>query len=224
MKLLHGRAKWACVFTALLLLSACAQKPLPDWQLNSFDAAQRAADAYLSGVGRVATLEFAKARQEAARTGDATQIARVELLRCALRLAALDLAPCLEFEPLRADAGVAERAYADYLAGKVSAAQLALLPSAQSSVWQQGDNAAAQVAALRAVPDAMARLVAAGVLLQAGRASPAVIALAVDTASAQGWRRALLAWLGVQAQLAERAGQIQEAAAIRRRMTLASAP
>ena len=47
------------------------------------------------------------------------------------------------------------------------------------------------------------RLVAAGVLLQTGRADPGVIAQAVDTASAQGWRRPLLAWLGVRPDFME---------------------
>ena len=60
----------------------------------------------------------------------------------------------------------------------------------------------------------------AGVLLRQGRASPALVARAVDTASEQGWRRPLLAWLGVQARLAEQAGQTGEAARIRRRMDL----
>ncbi|MBL8339797.1 MAG: hypothetical protein JNM97_23735, partial [Rhodoferax sp.] len=57
-------------------------------------------------------------------------------------------------------------------------------------------------------------------LLQTGRADPAVIALATETASAQGWRRPLLAWLGVQAQRAAAAGDGAEAERIRRRMAL----
>ncbi len=48
-----------------------------------------------------------------------------------------------------------------------------------------------------------------------------MIALAADTASAQGWRRPLLAWLGVQALRAERAGAMEEAARLRRRMKTA---
>jgi hypothetical protein len=58
------------------------------------------------------------------------------------------------------------------------------------------------------------------VLFRAGRASPAVVRQAVDTASAQGWRRPLLAWLGVQAQLAEKGGDAEEAARLRRRIAL----
>jgi len=73
---------------------------------------------------------------------------------------------------------------------------------------------------VQAIEDPLSRLVAAGVLLRTGRASPQVLALASDTASAQGWRRPLLAWLGVQAERAERAGATDEAQRLRRRMAL----
>ena len=67
------------------------------------------------------------------------------------------------------------------------------------------------------IEDPLSRLVAIGVLFQAGRASPPAIALAADTASSQGWRRPLLAWLSVQLALAEKAGNAQEAERLRRR-------
>jgi hypothetical protein len=56
------------------------------------------------------------------------------------------------------------------------------------------------------------------VLFRSGNASPAVMSLAVDTASAQGWRRPLLAWLGVQLLRAEKAGDAAEAERLRRRI------
>jgi hypothetical protein len=46
------------------------------------------------------------------------------------------------------------------------------------------------------------------------------MALAADTASAQGWRRPLLAWLLARAQRAEQAGNVEEAAALRRRVAV----
>ena len=70
------------------------------------------------------------------------------------------------------------------------------------------------------IADPLARLIAAGVLMQSARAEPAVMALAVDTASAQGWSRPLLAWLNVQALRAEAAGDAGEAARLRRRIGL----
>jgi len=61
------------------------------------------------------------------------------------------------------------------------------------------------------------------VLLQRGQADARVVARAVETASAQGWRRPLLAWLGVQQRLAQHAGDADGAARIARRAALAAA-
>jgi hypothetical protein len=63
-------------------------------------------------------------------------------------------------------------------------------------------------------------LVAAGVLLETGKANPTTVTQAVDAASSQGWRRPLLAWLGVQAQRATQAGQTAEAERLQRRIKL----
>ena len=73
---------------------------------------------------------------------------------------------------------------------------------------------------MQGIADPLSQLVAAGVLFQKGQASPAVVQQAVDTASAQGWRRSLLAWLNVQAQLAEKGGDPDAAARLRRRIAL----
>jgi hypothetical protein len=76
---------------------------------------------------------------------------------------------------------------------------------------------------VQAITDPLSKLVASGVLLRAGKASPPVLADAVDTASAQGWRRPLLAWLGVQSMRAEQAGDSAEAQRIKRRIDLITA-
>jgi hypothetical protein len=85
-------------------------------------------------------------------------------------------------------------------------------------------DAGAAAAALQQIADPASRLVAAGVLLQAGRASPPVFMLAVDTASAMGWRRPLLAWLGVQLQRAEAAGDADAVDRLRRRIGWIQSP
>ena len=205
----------------VLVLAGCANKPPPpDWQMNAQDALERAVQAYLSGNTRLEALESAKVRAEVSSTGRADLLARAELVRCAARVASLVLEPCAGFAALSQDAAAPERAYADYLAGRAQPRDAALLPPQHRAVASGG----AAAAGLKDMTDPLARLVAAGVLMQAGRADPTVIALAIDTASAQGWRRPLLAWLGVQAQRAESAGDAAEAARIRRRMALAGDP
>ena len=59
-----------------------------------------------------------------------------------------------------------------------------------------------------------------GLLVQAGQLAPAGITAAVNTASDQGWRRPLLAWLGVQLKRAEGAGDTEAQARIQRRISL----
>jgi len=136
-------------------------------------------------------------------TGD-TRAAETEFLRAKSELASTgrgdllaraELTRCAAFEALRSEARSEETAYAEYLSGRAQRA---------------------------ASDDALSRLVGLGVQFKAGRISPAGITQAVEIASAQGWRRPLLAWLGVQAKRAGDAGDSETAARIRRRIELIS--
>ncbi len=208
----------AVVASALVVLTACGNNPpVPDWQMNAKGSAERAAEAWLTGDHRVEAAEFARARSEVASTGQPALLARVELLRCATRVASLTMEPCTGFEALAADAAPAEQAYARYLAGRSTAADAALLAQAHRPL---AAGSAAPEAALAAIADPLSRLVAAGALFQRGQATPGVIAQAVDTASAQGWRRPLLAWLKVQQARAQAGGAADEVARIQRRIEL----
>ena len=202
-----------------LLLAACASgPPPPDWQANAHGALERAVAAQLRGDTRIEAAEFTLARAELARTGRADLVARAELMRCAARVASLVVEPCAGFDALRADAAAPERAYADYLAARVSTPDVALLPLAQRvAALATADSAAT---ALAAVADPLSRLVAAGVMFASGRAGPAVMSQAIDTASAQGWRRPLLAWLKVALARASAAGDSAEADRLQRRIGL----
>jgi len=206
------------VASALVALTACGNNPpVPDWQMNAKGSTERAAQAWLIGDSRIEAAEFARARSEVASTGRPELLARVELLRCATRVAALDMDPCKGFEALAADAVPSEQAYARYLAGRSQAADAPLLPEPHRPF---AAGSAAPDAAVAAIPDPLSRLVAAGALFQRSQATPGVIAQAVDTASAQGWRRPLLAWLKVQQARAQAGGAADEVARIQRRIDL----
>lgn len=205
---------------SLLMLAACGSAPpVPDWKMNAQSSLQRTTDAYMEGKDAIEKNEFARARGEIAATGKVDLVIRAELIRCALRTAALAFDECAGFEALRADATPADVAYAAYLAGRAQPGDAALLPEPQRAVLAAGSDQAAAAAA-QAIADPLSRLVAAGALFKANRATPALLAMAVETASNQGWRRPLLAWLNVQALRAEQAGAADEAARVRRRMAL----
>lgn len=219
------RPAWlAALALALALAAGCASgPPAPAWQAQARSAAEAAAVAHLAGDSRAEEAAASRARAALAPTGRTDLLARAELMRCAARVASLGFGPCAEFEALRADAGAAEAAYADHLAGRALAPErIALLPEAQRGVAAALAGGRVTREALAAIEDAQSRLIAIALLFQAGRADPALITLAADTASAQGWRRALLAWLKVQQRLAERSGDADGAARLQRRIGLAS--
>jgi hypothetical protein len=206
------------------LLAACAGGPqAPAWQTDAQGAIERATAAYLAGASKAHEAELGRARTAVASTGRPELAARLELMDCAVRVASLVFEPCARFESLSADAAAPERAYAEHLAAKALPREtIALLPAVQQPVASAlaAGTAPAAATAAQAIDDPLSRLIAVAVLFRAGQASPALIASAADTASAQGWRRPLLAWLKVQAQLAEKAGDAAETQRLQRRIAL----
>jgi hypothetical protein len=182
------------IFVQTIFLMACAGGPeAPDWRLNAAQAMQAFQQRYLVGDTAAAERDFLEVENNLRRTGRADLLARAHIVRCATHAAALEFDDCPGFEKLRGGAAAEEIAYAGYLSGK---------------------------GAHKGTEDPLSRLVAAAIQLKSGTISPAAISQAVDIASAQGWRRPLLAWLGVQAKRAEDAGDGEAAAAIRRRIML----
>ncbi|WP_322400026.1 hypothetical protein [Massilia luteola] len=206
-------AKPLIMMIAAAALAGCASQPQPPaWQGDARSSLDGYTDDWLRGDSQAADAEFARARRASASTGRFDVVAQAELVRCGVRAAALAY-DCSGFAALASDATPAQRAYAAYLDGRWQGLDAALLPEQHRGVVASGS--------LAGVADPLARLVAAGALLKAGRITPADIGTAVDTASGQGWRRPLLAWLGVQEQRARAAGDAAAVERIRRRIELA---
>jgi hypothetical protein len=223
--------------TALLLPACASRPPPPDWQNNAFAALNSFTSAYLNGNTKVADFDFARAKTEVARTGRADLMARLELARCAAQVASLDLQPCTGYDALAVDAQPAEQAYAAFLSGSWAGMQPTLLPMAYRSLMTQvieveksgamrkptsatTPQSAQAVSALSQIQDPLSRLIAAGSLLQRELLTPIDIGLAAKTASDQGWRWPLLAWLGVQLKRQQAAGDATAASATQRRIDL----
>jgi hypothetical protein len=180
----------------LLLLAGCGSAPTPpQWQGDAAQAMASFQRAYLTGETSRAEAEFKAARSQLASTGRVDLVARAELVRCATRSASLEFDDCPGFQALKDEAGAENARYADYLLGKSS---------------------------FKGTDEPLSRLVAASVQFRSGGIDPPGITRAVEISSAQGWRRPLLAWLGVQLKRAEAAGDNEAAERIRRRMALVS--
>lgn len=204
----------AGLVSMVALLAACAAGPKPpEWQASARSALDAYTEAWLRGETRQANAAFVRARSELASTGQPDQVAVAELTRCALdvaSLAAVTGEACPAFAPLAVDASENSRAYAEFLNGE--SVDTKLLP-AHYAVFSDA-------ASLSRIEAPLPRLIAAGVLLRRNALPPEGVALAVETASAQGWRRPLLAWLGVQESAAAGRGDTVLAEQARRRAAL----
>ncbi|HUF20691.1 MAG TPA: hypothetical protein VMP00_08045 [Burkholderiales bacterium] len=204
---------------AAAMLAACAGPRTPDWQSDAHASLERFKRHYLEGDSRRAERDFTHARTRIAATGRLDLAARAELLRCAVAVASLDFQACDGFERLRADAADEDRAYAAFLSGDWQDLDVRELP-AQYRPIAGARTADARTDALRRIEDPLSRLIAAGALFRTAGLPPSGVEAAVDTASTQGYRRPLLAFLNVQAALAEDAADAAAVETIRRRIEL----
>ena len=135
---------------------------------------------------------------------------------------------------LALDAEPAEWNYALFLAGQWDQLQPDQLPEPYRE-WAQLERAkigrpapsgagtpgnSSHISTLELISAPQSRLIAAAIRHQSGLITPADVGLAVETASRQGWRRPLLAWLGVQHALAKASGDVGTAARVQRRIDL----
>jgi hypothetical protein len=205
---------------AALLLGACASAPMPpDWQSQSHASLEKFKQYYLEGNSRLAERSFADAKAALASTGRPELVVRAELVRCALGTAALDVDACQGFEDAQSDATAEDRAYGDFVVGRLREQDASMLPAQYRAVAQARD-AATRNRAMQQIADPVSRLVAAGALFRLAQLSPQGLSAAVDTSSAQGYRRPLLAYLNVQARLVESGGDGAALQSIRKRIDL----
>lgn len=201
------------------MLAGCAGAPAPEWEARAHAALENFKQQYLEGNAQRAQRYFAEAKAAVGATGKPELVARVELVRCALGTAALDVDACTGFEALREGATRNDQAYAIFLNGRMQELETSRLPSPYRAVAAARD-AAARNQALQKISDPVSRLIAAGALFRGAQLSNDGLNSAIDTASMRGYRRPLLAYLDVQAKKAESSGDAVALQSIRQRIEL----
>ncbi len=210
----------ACLAASLLMSGCSSSPPPPDWKMNAVSLLEHYQALWLEGDAKAADLALEKGRKEIARTGRLDLLARLELAACGSRVAALDFSDCTAYAPLANEADPADQAYARLLSGDWAGLDAKDLPSHYAGLVGAKDGASANKAVAE-IKQPLPRLIAAGLLFKQGRAEPATLALATDTASERGWRRPLLTWLEVQLKRARTAGDPAAISHLQRRIDLA---
>ena len=205
---------------ALMLLTACGSggPPPPDWKSDSADLIERYKKHALLGENTLAERYFQQAIAATGGAGRVSETARLWLVRCATHRASLLDDDCHEYAELaKIETSADDRAYYQFITLDWRTLDPARLPAHYANLVRA--EPAALNAKISAISDPLSRLLAASLVVQRRQADDAILLLAAETASSQGWRQPLLVYLKLLEARAEALGnkteQLNYAARIR---------
>ena len=213
------------IIAALIVsfIAGCAATHIPEWKSAAFRHMEAYKKHALTGDDRMADMYFSRALAEIKKSGDLEVLARAHLLKYALRAAMLDppgddaFTAIHDIEDSRENA-----AYFAFLTGGPEKADVALLPPQYGpfiAAFQRGAKGEMN-AALAGMDDPLSRLIAAGIAVTHQRFNEDTLTLAADTASGEGWKKALLVYLSRLESLYKEKGNEARALLIGKRIAL----
>lgn len=205
----------------LVMLTACGSggPPPPDWKTDAADLIERYKKHALLGDNTLAERYFQQAVVATGGAGRVADTAHLWLVRCATRRAMLIDDACSEYADLaKIEPNLADQAYYQFLTLRWEGIDVGLLPRQHRDLVNASPDT--RGALLSRLDDPLARLLDASLLVMRQESDDATLALATETASAQGWRQPLLTYLKLQEKRAADRGDAAEQARLAGRIQL----
>ena len=213
------------LFFLVMLFVACGgSKPIRDWVNISHSQMETFKNHALTGRTQTADVHFKKAIEEIKKSGNIDLLAKAYLTKMAVQTALSEETNADDF--LRVDAVESfneNKSYYFFLAGEFERVDEKVLPAVYrplQNALRKGQAFVETQKLLDKIDDPLSRLIAAGIFVRTGKADEAVLRTAVDTASEQGWKKALILYLGRLRSYYDQKGQTAKAAAVRARLAL----
>lgn len=203
----------------ILLMSCGGSQPIPEWKYASFNQMEDFKKSYLEGKAGIADFNFQRAVEEIKKSGDLNLLAKAYLNRYAVQVALLESFRDDDFLKIQtAEPDPVNAGFCAFLKGNFSQTDRNLLPPQYAQtvadiLAARKDSLAADV---QKIEDPLSRLVMTGLLVQYGYENEELLNGAVETASRQGWKKALLVYLNrlqafyEQRQEGEKADKIKQ--------------
>ena len=208
----------------ILLLTGCNTKPAPTWIAAGHKHLEAFKQNFLAGSATdITENHFMNAVEEIKKGGDIDYLGKVWLTRMALQIAVLREPDENDYLKIDAVEEVpANRNYYRFLMGSADAVDALLLPESYRPFWAALCNrdATKATSAIIAINDPFSRMIASGLAVHQRLETEAILLIAVETSSRNGWKMALLAWLEHLKCFHEAAGDPEKASAIQSRIGL----
>lgn len=217
----------AIIYTLIILIfmGGCGGKTAPEWTRASFNHLESYKKNYLRGNEHLAELSFRKAIEEIKTSGDIRIMEKTYLTKYAVQIASLETFDDREYIRL---AGIQQRLkylnYYYFLKGLFTEVDFRELPVQYVRVFKASlDGNQREIdQEVSAIDDPLSRLVAAGLMVQKDQNSEFILSAAIQTASAQGWKKPLLAYLKKLQLYYNAKGDIKKSSSIQHHIELIS--
>ena len=191
--------KLLCLLSALMICACGSSTPVPEWKSKAYEQLDIYKTSFLTGKEESTEPHFEKARREIASGNDLGLLTIAYLTQYALHTASLETFDSSEFAKLyRLEPNPPDMAYCHFLKGNFSAVDIHALPVRYAGVMKAASSKDLTLASreIAAMDDPLSRLIACGVWVRYLPADENILQIGIDTASANGWRRPLWAYLG----------------------------
>jgi len=178
---------------------------------------------FLTGKEESTEPHFEKARREIASGNDLGLLTVAYLTQYALHTASLESFDAGEFAKLyRLEPNPSDMAYCHFLKGNFSAVDVKALPARYTGVMKAASSKDLTLAAreIAAMDDPLSRLIACGVWVRYLPCNETILQIGISTASANGWRRPLWAYLGKLQNYYLEKGDLAKAGIVAERLKL----
>ncbi len=186
------------LLACFLLLAGCSAKAVPDWIKTSHNQLESFKKYYLQGRDHLAETSFFKAIEAIKSTGDLHLLQIAYLTRYAVQRSVLEGFDDLEYLRLAAVEPHSENVHFHaFLKGAFNRVDEQTLPQQYRSFLRACKNGK-QVEidnAIAAIEDPLSRLIASGLAVQKQLYHEKTLNTAIQAASEQGWKKALLVYL-----------------------------
>lgn len=186
------------LFTCLVFFISCASKPVPAWKNAASNQLENYKNNYLIGNAQIAALHFNKTVEEIKKSGDLEILEIAYLTKSALQVAVLENIDDGEYNKLEAVyRSAANSNFHEFLKGNFAGVERNLLPKQYQRFFKVFfDNKKGDATdEILDMEDPLSRLIATGLVVRHNRCDERCLQIAIDTASGNGWKKALLVYL-----------------------------
>ncbi|MGI6394332.1 MAG: hypothetical protein ACOX2F_06340 [bacterium] len=200
------------------LIFSCSSQPAPAWQQESFINMNNFVSSFMEGNEKFAATYYKKFVEHLEMTTDPDEIIKAHLIKCSLDFSLMNYRTCSEASP-----------YLSVLKNKENLVFFNFISSKGSEVPPKYQNIKNSLnrcepkktnKAIKKIKEPLSKLIAVSYAVRAGCYDEETIAVAVETASNEGWKKAALEYMTFGIEFFEKNGEYEKGKTFKKRIEL----